>query len=94
MHNLDSAKAIQPDIKPNNMTQQETSTAYGALGDLTVTLTTEINGEAKGDAKVHVEGGTICWVQGDQGEEFIKEVNEAFKAFNDTLLKITSKYRI
>lgn len=66
---------------------QETSTSYGRLGHLTLTLTTETRGEQRLDTKVEIEGGTMCWIHGDDCEKFASELSAA-------LNQIVDKYRI
>ena len=66
---------------------QETSTAFGRLGNLTLTLTSEVRDEQMLDTKVEIEAGTICWICGEDREKFAAELSEA-------LNKIVDKYRI
>lgn len=71
----------------NQQDRGEISTAYGKLGHLTVTLTSEIVEDKLLDTKVEIEGGVMCWIHGADRELFASELSDALNA-------IVDKYRI
>lgn len=56
-------------------------TAY--IGDMCVTIETDVYDGQKGDTKITHSGNLICWVSGSEIDKFIEEIAD-----------IITKYRI
>ena len=62
----------------------KTKTQKTAVGDLTVTITTDILSQnEEGDTMVEIASGVLCWVSGEEKVDFLNDINH-----------IIHKYRI
>jgi hypothetical protein len=63
------------------MSNIQTRTMHTYLGELNVKLTAEIYDGRTLDTKVEIEAGTLCWICGEQRDEFFMKMNELIKEY-------------
>ncbi len=64
------------------MEESITITYKEELGNLTAVVTSEVHDGRVLDTKIEIEGQSLCWVSGEQKDEFLNKMKELIEEYS------------